>query len=112
MPRVYPSAQVGRVAFSPRFAIHQAGEDAMKIVLVSAAAALVASLIFVIGHARGRDAQAASAAAAMAEVRPAPAAVQMDAAAEDRSEIIGQIEPLLVGSPAPRRDAPARAARR
>jgi len=45
-----------------------------------------------------------------------PAAVPVEAgsagAAEDTSEIIGQIEPLLVGSPSPHRDPPRHSARK
>lgn len=82
----------------------------MKTLFLSAVAALVVSLAIAAGHVRGREAHAeiASATALPREAAQAP----LDAAAEDRSEIVGQIEPMLVGSPQPRRAVPERAARR
>jgi len=63
---------------------------------------------------RIRESEARAPGAAVGAVRPAPEPADSTSgdAAENSSEIIGVIEPLLVGSPSPDRDHPGRSARR
>ena len=72
----------------------------------------VAALI--IAATRARELEARMPSAAIARVRPAPEPAENlpGTASEEGSEIIGQIEPLLVGSPSPDRAGPERSARR
>jgi len=79
-----------------------------SVLVAFAVAALIAAA------ARVGESQARTAGTAAAAARPIPgsAVPATGDAAEDSSQIIGQIEPLLVGSPAPHRDPPRRSARR
>ncbi|HYV65561.1 MAG TPA: hypothetical protein VE964_04915 [Myxococcales bacterium] len=73
----------------------------------------LAALALMAAAASVRESQARTLGAPSAvRLAPGPAEAGSAAAPEDSSEIIGQIEPLLVGSPAPRRDPPRRSARR
>jgi hypothetical protein len=82
-----------------------------KIARASLLVALaVAALI--IAATRVRESQARAPGPAVAAVRPDPGPAEVPSSADDSSEIVGQIEPLLVGSPSPHRAVPGRSTRR
>jgi hypothetical protein len=79
---------------------------ASLIVALAVAALIIAT--------RVRESEARAPGAPVAAARPAPESADSASgdAPENSSEIIGVIEPLLVGSPSPHRDHPGRSAQR
>jgi hypothetical protein len=92
-------------------------EDVMKLKKrdlagASLLVALAVAPLVIATRVRESEARAPGAAGAAARPDPESAESASGAAPENSSEIIGQCEPLLVGSPSPHREHPERSARR